>query len=308
VEFLKTLLPADALEPILLVLLTCCVFGALGGLSAHFLRSAHGRVDAQITVAVSGWAQSLVIGACGALAFMAFTVAAGGLSATELLPTDILRTIGVSIIVGFGGRRLLPRMVDHLEKQVAEADKKAEHAEAGVQSIKKKNSELDALVKGLTEALQQSQDEVRDARRTSEQLVTNYNLKDSASNEATRERREAALKRAEALIKDNNANSATWVAMARVYRWGGDLGTAIDTLDRAEAAMRCDAVDHRNKDVLLYNRALYRAMSGGLENSADKRHIIRDLDDFFGPYMTGSMKRKSCFTILTGSLTKAMQR
>jgi hypothetical protein len=113
-------------EPITNILVACIACGAFGGWIAHFINNEKQAILQ--TVDQRGWFlfpsnwQSALIGVAGAIAFLFFIIAVGGLTTFSTLGEQI-RIIAVSVIAGFGARSLLPRMVGQLEKQIAQAQK-----------------------------------------------------------------------------------------------------------------------------------------------------------------------------------------
>lgn len=236
------------------------VFGGLGGLAAHFVYG--GRPQAQglshPTISVEndqrllGW-QSVFIGSIGALGFLFFVLAVGGLGAESGFEEKV-RLISTSVIAGFGARRLLPNMVGNLEKQMAQVAQKADRAAS----------------------------EAHSAERQSDRLEVNINLKEAAQKTASAKTRSKAIAEAKKLIAANNASSATWVALARVFRWDGKIETAIVTLDQGLTAIEQGDVDGDNLAVLYYNRACYRAlMYEDASSASEKAKLIADLEHFF---------------------------
>lgn len=257
------------IETVVSVVLVCGGFGAFGGLAAHFINFADQTPDEKgrlgtgsgvMGIGIGPW-KSMYVGAAGAIGFLFFMLAVGGLVAQFNALPDILRTISTSTIAGFGARRLLPRMVDHLEQQVANAAERAEEA---------------------TELADTAVKELRKAELQSELLQVNINLKEAANKTASAVLRRSAVEEAERIIQKGNATSSTWVALARVHRASGELERAIATLNLVQKAIEKGEVDNKNLAALFYNRACYRVLLYDDKTSAvEKRKAFEDLQSFF---------------------------
>ena len=264
------------------ILLICFVFGGLGGLVAHLLRWPLGKDGSPTpTEAPLHWAASIVIGVAGAIGFLVFTIAVGGLGGEPPKLDDVLRTISVSVIAGFGARRLLPRMVDHLETQIAEVREKADEAKKEAKATEAKNEQLQGDLTALTKRLTDAEAKAAEIERERKRLEVNINLKETANKDSTVERRKVAIAEAKDLIANKIENSATWVALGRVYRWDKNLPKAIETLDMALSEIESGRLDKTNLDAVYYNRGLYRAMLSGMKDADVKEQCLKDLDKFF---------------------------
>jgi len=169
------------------VILSATVSGAAGGIGAHFINNE--RAAAYFSSEKSDHAgrmlyqfgskrQSGFIGACGAIGFIFFLTAIDGINGFVEMK-EILRFISLSMIAGFGARRLLPMMVGNLEKQIAHAEQSADKALITANANEKR----------MTRA-EQKLDLVR----------INADLLTAAQLNAAKSRREHAMREAEAAI------------------------------------------------------------------------------------------------------------
>lgn len=253
VEFLEN----PALPKVLAFVLTCVFFGGLGGVVAHFInneKSPATKVSYENNNSTSSWYsfpsyfQSICIGACGAIGFLFFINAVGGISGS-VDEQQMFRVISSSVIAGFGARSLLSKMAGQLEKQVAEARSMAEEAvdEAKLNDVRIKV------------------------------LEANLKLTQAAHPHSSSAMREDAIKSAKQLISSGNDTSGTWVNLARVYRWNDDLASAISTLTTAISKMESGQLTKDNLNPAHYNRGCYRACL--YEKSKDKTVLASALDD-----------------------------
>ena len=92
-------------EPLTNILLVCLLCGAFGGLVAHFVNNEKKGVAAKEKKSdwflYPSYLQSALIRFSGAIAFMFFIVAVGGLT-TFASSAEQIRIIAVSVISGFG--------------------------------------------------------------------------------------------------------------------------------------------------------------------------------------------------------------
>jgi hypothetical protein len=97
------------------ILVICLVFGGFGGLVAHFInneRASFGGANKSASLASQtdfylfpSFIKSICIGVAGALGFLFFMVAVGGITSSFDGLTVYLRVISTSVIAGFGARR-----------------------------------------------------------------------------------------------------------------------------------------------------------------------------------------------------------
>ncbi len=250
---------SGVLESILIIVLLCVVFGALGGLVAHYINNEKigSSKDSKSSDLYSfpSWCQSCVIGIAGALGFLFFIAAVGGISTSFDSLQEYMRTISSSVIAGFGARNLLPKMAGHLEQQVAEAASKADEAIDDAKSNEVKIRRLDAHMK----------------------------LVQASHPHATLVSREKALRLGQDLINSGDANSATWMNMARAHRWAGNLESAIEKLDAVILSMESGVLDQINFGAALYNRACYNALLFKKSNEIIYlQNCLDDLKTFLG--------------------------
>lgn len=242
---------------ILLGLTVCIFFGGFGGLTAHFINNEKTGISEEDKLAhktsetwyvFPSYFQSICIGVSGAIGFLFFIIAVGGIS-TGTNAEEIFRIASSSVISGFGARSLLSKMAGHLEKQVAEAKSMAEEA--------------------VDEA------KANDARI--ELLEANVKLIQAAHPHATPVMREEAIRGAQKLISNGKENAGTWINLARVYRWNGNLAIAITTLNEAIIKMNTGKFTKKNFSPAHYNRGCYKALQ--YKDNKDKELLASSLAD-----------------------------
>jgi hypothetical protein len=252
--------------PLVAILSSCVVFGAFGGCIAHFINNEKLELRGRNRVPnpLDEWfrypsvLQSAAIGTGGAIAFLFFIIAVGGLTNFQTL-NEQLRSIAVSVIAGFGARSLLPRMVGHLENQIAEA--KTEAVEAKTEAEKATHSAREALEK-------------------SDALDLQMKLIEAAHTNTPEVQWRSTLNRTKLLIDSGRAESGHWINMARVQRWHGLLDEAIAHLELTIAAF---ADGRLNKDVnyptAYYNIACYLVARFKERNeNSDKVSALENID------------------------------
>lgn len=238
-------------------ILICISFGGLGGVAAHFINNEKSPVvkvnilnhtPTGIWYSFPSYFQSICIGACGAIGFLFFINAVGGISGV-VDEQQMFRIISSSVISGFGARSLLSKMAGHLEKQVAEARSMAEEA---VDEAKANDVRIKVL-------------------------EANLKLTQAAHPHSSTAMREDAIKNAKQLIMSGNDTSGTWVNLARVYRWNDDLASAISTLTTAISKMKSGELAKDNLNPAHYNRGCYSACL--YEKTKDRTVLASALDD-----------------------------
>lgn len=251
-------LPAG-LEEVISILIICFVFGGFGGLVAHFINNERASIENTNAGSASASApelylfpsllKSICIGVAGALGFLFFMVAVGGITSPFQGLTDYLRVISTSVIAGFGARRLLSRMVDHLEQKIADAQSTAD---AAILETQENEERLDLL-------------------------ETNMKLLEAADGPSTQATRDDAIERGEKLVSEGRANAITWIHLSRVYRWNDNLDSAIDTLDKFIPLARAGKFSQTSLNPAYYNRGCYHALL--YKNAKDEGRLTKCLTD-----------------------------
>lgn len=276
-------------EPLVSILLVCVLFGAFGGCVAHWINNEKQRLAHASSRAEEGWflypslRQSAGIGAAGAIAFLFFIIAVGGLTNFQTL-TEQLRSMAVSVIAGFGARSLLPRMVGHLEKQVAEARTEAgeakTEAEKATQEAKEALAKADEIRRSAEERMGEAEARLKEAEERLRTIDLNEKLEAAARKEASPQHVKEALALFEEARRDGTAKSAIWINGARVQRWHVSHEEAIATLDAAIAVFEAGKLPKdSNYPAAYYNRGCYYAQRFIRSNNADDcARAFRDLD------------------------------
>ncbi|MFH6785196.1 hypothetical protein [Methylobacterium sp. MA0201] len=265
------------------IILSSFVCGCFGGLVGHFInneKSAALRSDNpdKTWFAYPSKPQSCLIGAGGAIAFLFFIAAIGGLNDFNTL-NEYLRLISVSVIAGFGARSLLPRMVGNLEKQLSEVDNKVSRFGNQVEKIR---DEAQSAVKSAQEAITQATNARLEAERQYNELrdtitLNNELIKACAKNTDPQDWG-SQLKRAEDLARQGTATSALWINIARLQRFKISLDSAIVTLDMLLLKYENKelAKDH-NFIAAYFNRACYHELRFlANSNAADRQLALAD--------------------------------
>jgi hypothetical protein len=223
------------------VLLVCVIFGGFGGCVAHWINNEKQTLTTHTTLQ-EGWflypssAKSVAIGAAGAIAFIFFIVAVGGLTTFQAL-AEQLRFIAVCVIAGFGARSLLPRMVGHLEKQVEQA----------------KTDAVEAKTKAET-----ASEAARAAIEKVEEVNLNMKLLEAAHPKAPPNLWKESLALAQVAMLEGTAKPVIWINAARVQRWHGSYTEAIKTLTDAINRFESGRLQQdKNYAAAYYNRACY---------------------------------------------------
>ena len=194
----------------------------------------------------------------GAIAFMFFIVAVGGLTTFSSLAEQI-RIIAVSVISGFGARSLLPRMVGHLEKQIVQAEAKAESANTKAENA---TVEAELAMKDALEARKSAEELRKETDKKIEASSVKTILIHAAHPQTPEAEWKEALARAQSAIKDGATDPGIRINAARVLRWHGEINDAINSLDDAIAAFDSDTdkIRRRQSQCFAYfNRACYYA-------------------------------------------------
>lgn len=256
-RLIQEFLSNPAFPKVIAFVLTCFFFGGFGGLVAHFInneKSTTIKSNTENHTLAGSWYsfpsyfQSICIGACGAIGFIFFINAVGGISGT-VDEQQIFRVVSSSVIAGFGARSLLSKMAGQLEKQVAEARSMAEEA---VDEAKANDVRIKVL-------------------------EANLKLTQAAHPHSSSAMREDAIQNAKKLISSGNDTSGTWVNLARVYRWNDDLASAISTLTTAISKMKSGELAKDNLSPAHYNRGCYNACL--YEKTKDRTVLASALDD-----------------------------
>lgn len=176
-------------------------------------------------------------------------------------PAEQIRLVAVSVIAGFGARSLLPRMVGHLEKQVANAIDKAGEAKS--------------------EAERATQ-EAREANEKLRVVHTNLKLLEVLDPNVPLQYWQDIFRKARVLIDEGKAPPALWINAARVLRWHNCLEDAISLLDETIKALESGKIPKdQNYPIAYFNRACYYALryaSG--KNTEDARKAVGDLEKY----------------------------
>jgi hypothetical protein len=243
--------------------------------------------------------QSALIGLAGAIAFIFFIVAVGGLTTFSSLVEQI-RIIAVCVIAGFGARSLLPLMVRHLEDQIAQAKRDAGQAkvEAKQASVRAQNATSEAVAAhaaadtattGAETAMKEATEALRKAeeiRRETEKKIKETNITTRLLNASHPEAQEAvwkeALAHAKLAIKDGTTDPGIWINAARVQRWHGLIDDAIHTLTNAIAAFESETDEKRRRKIqcfAYYNRACYYASKYKEKKDGEYfSHALKDIE------------------------------
>jgi len=281
-----------------LIILSAAIPGGAGGLVAHFINNERyaekpgrkdkappyqsGKTDASPSATElhprdlqhyefkSKW-QSAFIGTCGAISFIFFVAAIGGINSFNT-SLEIARFVSLSMIAGFGARRLLPMMVGHLEKQIAQAAETSQRALISAQQT--------------SEHLTVAEHRITHTERKLELVRINANLLTAAHASASTSMRDQARQEAEnalAGIEDTKNLDAPipsiYINLARVYRASGDLSRAIDLLTKfVRKVERNELLRDSNFSIAYFNRACYQALRS--EAGASAEELDRAMDDF----------------------------
>lgn len=290
-----------------LIILSAVIPGAAGGLVAHFINNERvanrsgteppdeqagtNRIKPLIEPArphqyrFESAFQSAFIGMCGAVAFIFFVTAIGGIRAfTD--PSEIARFIALSMIAGFGARRLLPMMVTHLEKQIAHAEESADRALNTAEALLAQLETAQQRMSATEQNMKSTERKLELTVRKLELVRINANLLSSWHASAPKSTRDRAILDATAALAEigDSANQdqslpAIFINLARLYRASGKLDEAIELLERfVMKAERGELVANANVSVAYYNLACYRL----LKEKSDTEHtgLERALDDF----------------------------
>jgi hypothetical protein len=261
--------------PLVQILFVCFVFGGFGGCVAHWINNERQqstarreglqerRGDGQASTAQPWFLypsgrQSAGIGAAGALAFLFFVIAVGGLTNFQTL-TEQLRSIAVSVIAGFGARRLLPRMVGHLEKQMEEVKNEAEKASHDAKEALGRQRETDRRVRSLE---------------------LNTKLLGAADESASEGSVEEVLRLFEEARRDGSAEPFIWLNGARLQRRRVSLDVAIKTLDDFLTEIHAGRLKQdANYPGAYFNRGCYHWLRfEKSRNAADQDLALKDLE------------------------------
>jgi hypothetical protein len=178
-----------------------------------------------------------VIGSAAALAVQWGLISIGKFRSTTSLE-DTIFILSISIIAGFGSRRILPIITDQLEKQIKDTQKQVTNVKAELEETKKetkivaeKATESDVVARALA------------------------SLRPGAPKSELREIRGEL----ETLLNLHPKDRTVAITLGRVCRADNDLKAAIDTLD---GFLKVKEEAHEfDKDFAdaLYNRACYKA-------------------------------------------------
>lgn len=276
-------------EKVGVVLVVCVFFGGFGGLVAHFVNNEKATVlgtarSAKREGKREDWylfpssLESICIGVAGAIGFLFFIAAVGGISSSSNGLEAYLRTISSSVIAGFCARSLLSKMAGQLEKQVAEAQSKAEELEKQVAGAQSKAEELEEKVAG---AQSKAEEAVGDARVNDvkvRQLEASLLLLDAIGPNAGPPAQDKAIDYTKALISNGEATAAHWGNLARLYRRMDNLPEAIATLDKVIPLIERGELNGR-LNPFYYNRGCYKAMQYGDGECKDKGLLAASLSD-----------------------------
>lgn len=259
--------------PLAQILTSAFACGGFGGLVAHWLNNQPARSDPR-----PGAVKSTLIGAAGAWGFLFFVGATGGINDFSTLPEQ-LRVISVSVIAGFGARRLLPQMVDNISAKVAKLEETTSQLERTT------SDKVDTL-KHVTE-----EEHHRTAVHIAN-LEANMGLLAMARPDADHQQRTKALNDAIALIEKNDAQPMVWINAARALRWTGETADAIALLERFIAATDEGTIpmSPANYQAAYYNLACYKALTASA--AGDESLLESALSDLANAYSKAPDKAK----------------
>jgi hypothetical protein len=246
-----------ASSPIFIVILLCFVFGSFGGLISVWVESddqTAGSQNGKTAASKDGGGQRLplsnpktaAIGTGGALGFLFFTLAVGGI--TESVASNFseqLRLLSTSVIAGFGARRLLPQMAGHLEQRIAKANKDASEA-------KEKAEGASDLVKDLRQQLE-------DANKQVATMRVRTQLKHAIETPDADRVWKTALTDAKEIIEARGSTiSSLWIDAARVEMRYVSIDAALETLsDMVKLVENGTLPKNNNYPTAFFNRACY---------------------------------------------------
>jgi tetratricopeptide (TPR) repeat protein len=273
-----------ATKALFLILLVCLVFGSFGGLVAHFINNEKNtigsaeRIDPQDRWFLYPSAlQSAAIGTAGAVAFLFFIIAVGGLTNFETL-TEQLRSIAVSVIAGFGARSLLPRMVGHLEHQVAQA--RNESSKAVAEAGRASHDAREAIDKAEA-TRKDAEQKLGQTERKLQTIEMNMKLLEAAHPNVPPNLWKNAIELAESAMRSGQAKLSIWINVARVQRWHVSYEVAIETLNNALVEIeRGRLAGDKNHAAVYYNRACYyEQLFAQKQEPAHREQALKDIEE-----------------------------
>lgn len=258
------------LGPVAVVVFFTCAFGSLGGLGALYVsRTEIPTTPSSPPPQKITWTEAfcaLLIGAVGALGFLFFTLAVGGITeSVETNTEEKLRLIATSVISGFGARRMLPRMVGSLEKQIAQANQDA--------------SEAKSSAANASSQVKQLEDELHSASQKISNMRIREKLNRSIDSPVSDRIWKQSLEDAKAAIQNGTASAGMWIDAARVEARRISPAAAIETLTAYIKHVQQDKLQlDQNFPTALYNRACYRAkLYSESKKHSDLQALIEDL-------------------------------
>jgi Alanine-zipper, major outer membrane lipoprotein len=269
----------------LAIIIVCVIFGAFGGLVGHYINNENEPPQSE-NPTKSTWfsfpsrGESGAIGIGGAIAFMFFIIAVGGVTNFATVDEQ-LRTVAVSVIAGFGARSLLPRMVGQLEKQIAQASAKADTATEKADSATEKADNASSEAGAATAEAKRLEALVRETDEKFQVAKLQMKLLEAAHPQAQDGFWKPILENGLAAIRSGGAGPEIYFNVARVQRWHGLIDNAIDTLTNAINVFR-ELPEERSRPLVnfgCFNRACYyysRFKEGG--NKDDNKNALRDVE------------------------------
>lgn len=265
------------------ILLVCVVFGGFGGWVAHCINNERQQQNAR-TKGAEPWflypsaKQSFGIGAAGAIAFLFFVIAVGGLTNFQTL-TEQLRSIAVSVIAGFGARRLLPRMVGHLERQMEEVKSEAEKASHDAKEAAQEAKVVSERQESSDERLKKTEQTLRETEGRLKSLELSNRLDRAANPKASASHVAEALRQFADARKSKWAEPFVWINAARVQRHHVSYDVAIGTLSDFLATVDGGGLrKDGNYPAAYYNRGCYHWLRFEItQDTADQDRALKDL-------------------------------
>lgn len=244
----------SAFAPVALVLFACFFFGGFGGLVAFWASSDSEEIKrSKLQEKFSSNFKSSAIGIGGALGFMFFTLAVGGITEAVVNKfAEQLRLLSICFIAGFGARRLLPQMAGHLEQQIAQANKEASEAKAQASSTVGQVSNLS---------------------RQLETMKIRNRLKHAIDSPDADRVWKTALEEAKEIIQSRSTDIPSfWIDVARIEMRYVSIEAALETIADMLTLMESGKLPKNiNYPTAFFNRACY--YSKLFEKSGDDRYF-----------------------------------
>lgn len=243
-------------------------FGAVGGSVwplIHKTQRQHRTGEAEwsardVTRFVGTVAESCWIGGVGSLGFV-FIEASLGAIQSPLTGQQVIRLAALSVVAGFGARKLLPLITDQLSRRVEQHERLLREAQREIESQKNRNMEVQKELSSL--------EDYKEHTEIEQDLINVLDGHASMSSYPD------LLDRAHRLIENGKAKSSlvTWYAM--YLKRQGKLGEAIDALS---AYLERDPRPGRNHGRIRYNLGCYLALRASTTGDAsDERNAVANL-------------------------------